>query len=102
MRRGKLSNSTFRRMDSLQELVERKAPVNGDDDLAIEHKPAGRQTSQRFDQFRKITLQRLPRLGLQSNALAVAKRQTTEAVPFGLVEPSVAVWDFVDRKRFHR
>jgi hypothetical protein len=48
----------FRRMDPLQQSVERKCPVRGNGKLAVEHKNIVSQISDRCDDLGKIPVER--------------------------------------------
>src|SRR6185369_6199584 len=95
-------NTTGGGMNSLQQIVERQAALDWYYQFAVEHKLRRLQLRQRRNHFRKITRQRLPRLRLQLDVLAVAKSQTAKAIPLRLILPLVAFRDFGNQQSFHR
>src|SRR5262245_44091201 len=89
-------------MDSLQQRVEGERAVGGNDDLAIEDKHRDGDLERGLHKLGKITRQRLSRLRLQLDLVAVAEQEAAEAVPLRLILPVRSGRDFVDRARFHR
>src|SRR5438105_7026348 len=97
-----LPHPALRRMDALEQVVERERSVLRDDDLAVENKPVSFQTERRLNHVGKIARQRAAGFGLQDHLSPIAKDETTKAVPFGLIQPGAAGGDLVDRERLHR
>jgi hypothetical protein len=100
--RCQLAHAALGRMNAQQQFVERHAALDGDHDFAVEHESLCPQFRQCPDDVRKVALQRLPGLRLQLDLIAVAERQTTEAVPLGLVAPALAGRNLIDGERLHR
>src|ERR1051326_936055 len=91
-------NTALGRMNSLQQVVEGEAAFDRDRDLAVEHKSLGAQLAEDLDQLRKISRQRLSGFRLQIELRSVAEDETTEAIPFWLILPAVAIGDLLDEE----
>jgi hypothetical protein len=91
-----------RRMDALEQGVERERPAVRHDDLAVEHEALGAQRLGGGDDLGEIAGERLAGFRLQLDLGAVAEHQAAEAVPFRLVLPLRPGRDLVDRERLHR
>src|SRR5207237_3018095 len=81
--------------------VEGERTVNGNHDLAIENEFFWLELTNSFGQFRKISCHRTASLGLEIDALAIAKGQTPKAVPLRLILPVGANRYLVDGKGLH-
>ena len=75
-------------MYALQQRVKVQTCAAADYDFAIQHKFARGQGKQGSNNLRKIAAQRLTGLGLQNHFIALAKSQTAEAIPLGLIKPA--------------
>ena len=95
-------HATLRRVNTLQQVVERKSPSLWHDNFTVEHETLRLQRSNRRNQFRKIAGERLAGFRLQFDLSVVAKYQAAEAVPFRLVLPVLALWNLVHGQGFHR
>ena len=100
--RRELLHAALRWMDPLQQGIERKRPIDRNDDLPIEDECRGLDAAYRVDQLREIARQRLARFRLQLDLVAVAEDEAAEAIPFRLVLPFLPGRDVVDRQGFHR
>ena len=97
-----LPDPARRRVDALEEVVERQPAVHRDDDLAVEHESAGAEAGEHLLHVGEITRERLARLGLEPDGIAVAEGEAAEAVPFRLEEPVRTSGELVGRLRLHR
>ena len=88
-------------MDALLQRIKGKRARERHHQLAVEHEPLCRQMRQRVGDLGEVSPQRLARLRLQRDLAAVAKRQTAEAVPLGLVLPLRAAGDVGDCPHLH-
>ncbi len=95
---GKLAEAAGRRMDALQQGIERERLAGGDHDLSFEHEPPRLKGAERRDQIGEISRHRAAGLGAQFDRGAVAKRQTTKAVPFRGEDRDVLVYFDNDQK----
>src|SRR5436305_7793702 len=77
--RGEFGDSCGRRMNALEQRVERESRSFGNDDLAVENEPRRPQRQKCLDQFRKVSGQRLAGLRLKVNLCAIAEDETAEA-----------------------
>src|SRR2546430_8222397 len=102
MLRRQLSHAAFGWMDAEQQFIEGESAADGDYNFAVENELPRSQTEQRLNQVRKIACQRPPGLGLQLDLAVVSKGQTPKTIPFGLVLPTFARLDVIDRPRLHR
>ena len=64
---------TRRRMNPLQEVVEREARALRNDDLAVENDPRGRKRRDRLDDLGEVTAERLARLRAEVHRSASRK-----------------------------
>ena len=87
---------TLRRVDALEQCIERESPVLRDHELAIHDKVVGLHLQEGFDNFGKIAGQRSPRLRLQIDSPFLTKCQAAEAIPFWLILPAISRRDVVD------
>src|SRR5207253_2663352 len=98
---SKLAYSTLRRVNALQQIIERKPLLDRNRNFPVQHEAICLQLQKPFNHFRKIARERLAGLRLQFEFCAIAEDQATKAVPFGFVLPAMAVGDFVDEQRLH-
>ena len=92
-------------MDAQQQGVEVEAAVGtGDDHLAVEDEPGvgGTHRAQRLFELGEVAVQRLEVARLDVHLGPVPEDEGAEAVPFRLVDPSVAVGDGGRRLGEHR
>lgn len=89
-------------MDPLEEVVEGESIPDGHDELAVEHEMLRGQLTHGLHDLREIPGQRLPRLGLQLDSVAVPKAETAEPVPLRLVLPVLPFGNFADEQGQHR
>src|SRR6266540_4259857 len=89
-------------MDALKQGIERERAIRRNHDLAVEDEGAGFQLADGFGDLRKIADERLARLRLQLDMIAVAKREAAESVPFRFVLPLRPVRDLADGQGLHR
>src|SRR4051812_13389858 len=102
MRGGEFLDAARGRMQTKLEFVKDERTVNRYRQLAIKNESSRRQLFQLRDDIGKITSERLARLRLQENLIAITKGNAAKAVPFRLVLPFVAHGNFVDGTGFHR
>src|SRR4051812_9738862 len=62
-----LADPALRRVNALEQVIERKFAFDWHDDLAVEDELPGLQRRDGFDDFRKISAQRLARFRLQEH-----------------------------------
>ena len=98
---GELLHAARRRMDALQQRVEREHLAFGHDDLAVEHEGLGLERAHRLDHVGEIARQRLAGFRLQRDRVAVAEYEAAEAVPLRLVLPLGAGRNLIDRQGLH-
>src|SRR5918999_2288033 len=92
-------------MDAQQERVEVEAPIgSGDDDLAVDDEPRRRvaDRAQRRLELREVSVQGLEVTRLDVELLPVAEGDGSEAIPFRLVAPAIAIWNLRGRLGEHR
>src|SRR4051812_16580112 len=90
-------------MNPLEERIEGEASrFVGDHEFPIEHEPFCSELLDVRDDFREVASEGLARFRLQLHASAIAENKAAKAIPFRLVLPFAARWDFIDGKRFHR
>src|SRR4051812_8870075 len=89
-------------MYALQERIKIQACSAADYNFAVQHKLALRQCEHGSNNLRKIPAQRLTGLGLENHFIALAKSQTTEAIPLGFIEPAGFVRQGIYRLSFRR
>ncbi len=94
--RRELPDAALGRMDALEQRVERDRGAGRHDELAVEHEATRVEGPEVLDHLGEVALQRLARLRLQLDVVAVAEGETAEAVPLGLVLPLAG-----DRQRGH-
>jgi hypothetical protein len=98
---GEPAHTRGRRVDALEQIVEREVALHRHDQLPVQHEAArGHRTHRRHD-VGEIALQRLARLGPEGDRLAVAEDEAAEPVPLGLVLPARARRDLVHEPRLH-
>ncbi len=97
-----LSNARLRWVHAEQEVVERWAAIDRNDDLAVDDELLCLQRVERINQFREISRERLSAFRLNRDLVAVAKNNRAKAVPLRLELPSVAFRKLLDTVRFHR
>src|SRR5579875_2886965 len=77
--RGELAHTRFRRMQAQLKLVEIKALVPHDDDLAVQNTAARDCFAQRFEQLGEIAVERLFIAALNKDFIVVTKDERAEA-----------------------
>src|SRR5262245_12232038 len=89
-------------MDSLKQVIEGELPIDRDRDLAVQNESRRGQAPKHFDQLRKVSRERLPRLRLEIDRIVVAKDEAAKSVPLGLILPAPAIRHLFDRLGLHR
>src|SRR5690606_3430660 len=85
-----------------QQLFERQAILERNDDLAIQDEAGGTKLTKCGDDVGEIACEWLVGLRAQLDSVAIAERETAEPVPLGLVAPAVTDRYFLDRQGLHR
>ncbi len=89
-------------MDAQEEMIECEVSLVFHDDLAIEHESPSAQGKQGFHQLGEVAFQRLARLGLQADLVAIPERDAAEAIPLGFVLRFPAPRQLVSGLGLHR
>src|SRR4051812_31118565 len=89
-------------MKTQLQFIERKRATDWNDQLTVDDELFRFERGNGANDIREITREGLSRFRLQKNLAAIAKSETTKAVPFRFVLPIISNRNFVDRSRFHR
>lgn len=81
---------------------ERQAAVDRDHQFAIHHESLLGQASEHPNHVGKIAAERLSGFGPELSRLAIAPRERTKAIPFGLELPAIVTGKRLDKPGFHR
>jgi hypothetical protein len=95
-------HAAHRRMNPLQQRIERERTAGRDRELAVEHEFPRLERPQRRHEIGKIPRHQPARFRLDLDLCAVAERQRAKAVPLRLVLPLLADRNRIDGERLHR
>lgn len=99
--RGQPAHPRLRRMNTLQQGVEREPLARGDHDFAIDDEPRRPHRCGSRRDLGKIPRERLSGLRLELHTRTVAEGQAAKAVPLGLELPVGTPRQFLHGLRFH-
>src|SRR5579872_3318041 len=88
-------------VNTLKKGVERELTSEFDHQLSVKKKSLFRQYGRRLSHLGKIAGEVLTRFRSHGDALSIALKQATEAVPFRLVLPLFSARDYSHRTRLH-
>src|SRR5271163_482462 len=89
-------------MQTQLQRIKIKPTIFDDDDLSIEHATRWQQSVQRFQQLRKVTIERFCVAALNENLIFIAKHQRAKSIPLWLENPIALGGQFVYSFREHR
>src|SRR5215211_1352642 len=97
----KFINTTGGGMQSLKQSIERERLAGRDNDFSIQNELLRIEFSNLHNKLRKISGQRLARLGSKLDGFSIPKYETSEAIPFRLVLPVGTRRNICDGQRLH-
>ena len=89
-------------MDAQLKRVEVEAPVPCDDDFPVENRAVWQLTPEWVDEIGKVSVERFLVAALDQDFIAVPEDERSEAVPLGLVDPSLSLGQLAHALGEHR